>query len=505
MRINPKRRGLLQAGLASGTMLLATRYPGAAEQSDATLKLLNTPKVALIIGNSDYKHVRRLHNPGNDAKAMAEALTGMGFEVIVILDRSRDEMSSAITAYTEILAKRKCIGLFYYAGHGVQLAWDNFLVPVDARISNVEDIQNACVNLTSLIDRVRKAENPMNVIILDACRENPFGKDFRVERKGLSQMDAPPGTLLAYATAPGSLASDGAGANGLYTDNLVREIKVPEARIEDVFKRVRLNVRRKTNGSQIPWESTSLEDDFYFMPPAALTVLSNEDKERQFKKELAKWDQVKDSKSPDDYYAFLQEYPNGSMSEQAQFRLDQIQKPKIEVEPGPSGVKPLASGTNRFALGDEFTYDLIDGYTKVATRFVLRVTSADNDRVEYNNGGYVTDQMGTVVRNRFGTKNPGVLFLPADIAVGKRWRTAYTNTTPGGELSTNFWDYRVVALEDIKVPAGSFRAFRVEGNGEARFPTKMHIMSATHWFDPVTMTGVRSDQNFRMAGVSCPL
>ena len=95
---------------------------------------------------------------------------------------------------------------------------------------------------------------------------------------------------------------------------------------------------------------------------------------------MAKWDQVKDSKSPDDYYSFLQEYPNGSMSEQAQFRLDQLQKPKIEVEPGPSGVKPLPSGTNRFALGDEFTYDLIDGYTKVATRVVMRVTSADNDR-----------------------------------------------------------------------------------------------------------------------------
>ena len=203
--IDSKRRRVLRAGLASGTLLLATPYPGASAQSDATLKLLHAPKVALIIGNSDYKHAPRLNNPGNDAKAMAEALKGVGFEVMVILDRGREEMSSAINAYTEILAKRKCIGLFYYAGHGVQLSWDNFLVPVDARISNVEDIQNVCVNLTSLIDRVRKAENPMNVIILDACRENPFGKDFRVERKGLSQMDAPPGTLLAYATAPGSL------------------------------------------------------------------------------------------------------------------------------------------------------------------------------------------------------------------------------------------------------------------------------------------------------------
>ena len=123
----------------------------------------------------------------------------------------------------------------------------------------------ALADLNVLLQGLTRANNPMNVVILDACRDSPFGRRVPVEQKGLSQFDAPPGSLLAYATSPGNVASDGEGANGLYTENLLRELKVPEAKIEDVFKRVRLNVRRRSNGQQIPWESTSLEEDFYNM------------------------------------------------------------------------------------------------------------------------------------------------------------------------------------------------------------------------------------------------
>jgi uncharacterized caspase-like protein len=138
---------------------------------------------------------------------------------------------------------------------------------------------------------LKVAANAMNVVILDACRDNPFVLAPKAG-KGLSQMDAPAGTLLAYATAPGNTASDGEGENGLYTQFLLQEMAKPESKIEDVFKRVRLNVRRASKGAQVPWESTSLEDDFYFVPPPILRKASQEELDRQFAAERQVWERV---------------------------------------------------------------------------------------------------------------------------------------------------------------------------------------------------------------------
>jgi uncharacterized caspase-like protein len=154
---------------------------------------------------------------------------------------------------------------------------------VDAVVDNADDVRERGVDLNALLQSLTRAKNPMNVIILDACRDNPFGTRVTTGQKGLSQFDAPPGSLLAYATAPGNTAADGEGANGLYTENLLREIRVPDAKIEDVFKRVRLHVRRQTSGRQIPWESTSLEEDFYFVPPRALLAAAEEEIARERK------------------------------------------------------------------------------------------------------------------------------------------------------------------------------------------------------------------------------
>ncbi len=255
------------------------------------MALLRAPRRALVIGNSGYSF-DPLKNPANDARAIAEELKRTGFEVSAAVDLKRGEMLEAIRAYGEGLSRSKAVGLFYFAGHGVQLAWRNYLLPTDAQISRIEDVQARCIDVNAVIDSIARAANPMNVIILDACRENPFGRDFRVEQRGLSQLDAPPGTLLAFATSPGNVASDGEGSNGLYTEHLLREIKVPEAKIEDVFKRVRLAVRRRSNGRQIPWESTSLEEDFYFVPPKQLKELAEREREREFKEQQALWEKV---------------------------------------------------------------------------------------------------------------------------------------------------------------------------------------------------------------------
>ncbi len=283
--VNADRRRWLKAGL-SATLFGPQPYAWVWAQSDGTLKLMRAPKVALVIGNSNYKN-EPLKNPANDARAISSALKATGFDVTTRLDASHGELVKAVQAYTQTLAQRQAVGLFYFAGHGLQLAWRNYMVPVDANVRNAADIQTQCAELGELLTGITKARNPLNVIILDACRDNPFGNLSGVDQKGLSQMDAPPGTLLAYATAPGNVASDGEGANGLYTEHLLKEIGVPEAKVEDVFKRVRLHVRRRTNGQQIPWESTSLEEDFYFVPPRTLTAVADAEAERERKQQEA--------------------------------------------------------------------------------------------------------------------------------------------------------------------------------------------------------------------------
>ncbi len=277
------RRDVLQTAAAiGGTVLL----PGGATAQNLATVLLRAPKQALIIGNSSYKRAP-LRNPGNDAKGMAEALKAIGFDVVLGMDLGQTAMNELIQAYVDRLSRMKAVGLFYFAGHGTQLAWRNYIVPLDAEIASVELIKERCIDINTLIAGIRKAGNPMNVIILDACRDSPFGSQVQLDQKGLSQLDAPPGTLLAYATAPGNTAIDGEGVNGLYTEHLLREIRVPETKIEDVFKRVRLGVRRGSRGLQIPWESTSLEQDFYFVPPRTLATLAQEEAERERKQEMA--------------------------------------------------------------------------------------------------------------------------------------------------------------------------------------------------------------------------
>ena len=288
-----RREWLRQAGALTASAAL----PWWAQNGYAQTSLNALPRLALIIGNTKYPEAP-LKNPANDAKAIAGELQKSGFKVNLQLDAGRAQMAAAIAAFSAELAKGKGVGMFYYAGHGAQLAWRNYLIPVDAVIEKLEDMRTKTIELNSLLEGMTKAQNPMNIIMLDACRDNPFGTKVPTEQKGLSQFDAPPGSLLAYATSPGNTAGDGEGANGLYTENLLREIRVPDAKIEDVLKRVRLNVRRKSEGQQIPWESTSLEDDFYFLPPQHIRKLSETELDKVFNEELSLWEKIKESKEP---------------------------------------------------------------------------------------------------------------------------------------------------------------------------------------------------------------
>ena len=221
-------------------------------------------RVALVIGNSHYKN-NPLRNPVHDAQAMSRALSSLGFEVIKGEDLTKGEMQKAVLKFAQKL-RGSGVGLFYYAGHGVQVNGRNYLIPIGAEIPSQAFVQVSAPDLNWVNAAITDARNRLNIIVLDACRDNPLPKSVRSESKGLAATPAPKGTLIAYATAPGSTAADGSGSNGLYTSQLLKYMQTPGIPVERVFKKVRQSVNQLSGGKQIPWEHSSIMGDFYFKP-----------------------------------------------------------------------------------------------------------------------------------------------------------------------------------------------------------------------------------------------
>jgi formylglycine-generating enzyme required for sulfatase activity len=221
-------------------------------------------KWALIIGNNNYK-VCPLRNPVNDASALAKVLGQFGFKVILKKNADLATMEDSLEEFGKNLRKGG-VGLFFYAGHGVQVSNTNYLIPVDANIKKDRDVKRVALDVEKVLDEMADAKNNINIVILDACRDNPFPKSSRSAFKGLAGIDAPEGTIVAFSTSPGKVADDGPGKNSPYTAALIESIKKPGLPIEQVFKAVRQKVKESTNNNQIPWESTSLTGDFYFNP-----------------------------------------------------------------------------------------------------------------------------------------------------------------------------------------------------------------------------------------------
>jgi len=228
-------------------------------------------RTALVIGNSGYK-ITPLKNPVNDARDMAAVLEALGFKVILCIDADHQTMTDKIRAFGRDLARSE-IGLFYFAGHGAEVKGINYLIPVRHDIREASEIQFNAVDAGFILAKMEAAENPMNILILDACRNNPFARSFRSATRGLAKMDAPPGTIIAYATAPGGVAEDGNGRNGTYTASLISHLKQPGFHVRDVFNRTGLAVMSQTRKSQVPWISASPIPDYYLagevlpMPP----------------------------------------------------------------------------------------------------------------------------------------------------------------------------------------------------------------------------------------------
>ena len=223
-----------------------------------------------MIGNSAYQaDIGPLQNPVNDATDMAATLEALGFKVKLLLDATRLQMEAAVTAFSRQLRPGD-IGLFYFAGHGAQIEGANYLIPIGANVERAATTKVDAVSAEQVLSSMTAAGSALNILILDACRNNPFLARWPVQvPPGLAPMQAARGSFIAYATSPGAVATDGTGRNGTYTKHLLRYLTTPDLPVEQMFKRVRVAVEGETGGAQTPWELSSLQGDFSFCPATA--------------------------------------------------------------------------------------------------------------------------------------------------------------------------------------------------------------------------------------------
>ena len=297
-------------------------------------------RIALVVGNGAYGAVSSLDNPASDARLMAEALGGLGFDVTLLVDANQVEMKRGIAQFGRALrsAGADATGLFYYAGHGVQSFGANYLLPVDVALSDPADLDLAGVDAQTVLRQMYSAANRTNIFILDACRNNPFTEIPEFNDPGLAEMQAPRGTFLAYATAPGEVAYDGEDGNSPFTRAVVDEIGRPGQSIERMFRQVRIAVLETTGGRQTPWDSSSLTSEFVFNRGAAV-ISAEEEAARAWEAVRADGDVVK-------LILFLRTYPDSAHADDAQALLTERMRDRapgerpgetvVVVEPAPA-------------------------------------------------------------------------------------------------------------------------------------------------------------------------
>ena len=291
-------------------------------------------RVALVIGNASYKPAR-LKNPRNDAGLMARTLAAAGFEVMTVMDGTVDEMRAAVADFGKRLQRPDTVALFYYAGHGVQVDGDNYLIPLGATFASTDEVTKYAVALQSVFKTMERASARLNIVLLDACRDNPFGGDeWATTVSGLAPVVAPAGTIIGYATAPGQAAQDGSGVNSPYTSALASEIPKAGASLEEVFRATRRHVLELTANAQTPWEHSSLVSEFSFVPSPAGHSTGDKPHATVKDAELAEidaWDAIKTTRDSALLKAHLQQYPEGLFAELAAVRIAKLEAMRTQT------------------------------------------------------------------------------------------------------------------------------------------------------------------------------
>jgi len=290
-------------------------------------------RVALVIGNSNYQNAPQLQNPDNDAESMAKFLNSAGFEVVAATDLTQNDMLRVVQDFSAKVSARgpNTVAMVYYAGHGVQLAGENYLVPVDAKVSSQTELVNNSVRLVDVMSTLETIPSRMRIVILDACRNNPF-PNVNDAGRGLAIVDAPNGSIVGYSTAPGAEALDGSGGHSPYTQAFLNVAREPNVPIEQLFKRVRLEVNQTTSGAQIPWESSSLTSDFTFFGDTA--VAANRAPVNAPVVQMASnlpsrstrqaYDYVVSEARPEYYQEFIEMYPHDPLCDHVRWLLNNL-------------------------------------------------------------------------------------------------------------------------------------------------------------------------------------
>jgi len=258
---------LILASLVFSSAIFAQKTRELTQEEDN--KKASQKRVALVIGNGAYTKAKPLPNPSNDAADMAQTLRDLGFEVISGVNQNKRQTETLIREFGTKLAASGGIGLFYYAGHGIQVGGENYIVPVDADIPEEDEVAYSAVPISLVLAKMQTAKNDLNIVILDACRNNPFARSWRSFRDnsnsdGLAKISPPTGTLVLYATEPGKVASDGTGRNGLFTEALLKQLKQPNMEYDQMVRAISSDVWQKSNKQQLPWKEGNSLKEFYF-------------------------------------------------------------------------------------------------------------------------------------------------------------------------------------------------------------------------------------------------
>ncbi len=318
-------------------------------QKNSNASKAQEKRVALVIGNSDYSF-SPLINPSNDAQDIAIALGKNNFEVVKVLDATHEQIDEAILTFGKKLSKAD-VGLFFYAGHGIQANGRNYIIPVDAVLNKQSDLKYRAVDVGRVLDEMAYANSGVNIVILDACRNNSLPRSFRSANRGLAIVsDSPKGTFIAYSTAPGKVAADGSGRNSPYSSALIKALEHQQSSLEQVFKRVARNVEDETGGKQIPWFSSSVTGDFYFNLNVTIEADSKSNSTPEATStdliELKFWESIEKKPSIKKYQLYLNSYPHGHFSAIAKMEIMSTSASSKENKQGIS--KPSSTDLDKF-------------------------------------------------------------------------------------------------------------------------------------------------------------
>jgi hypothetical protein len=281
-------------------------------------------KYALVIGNSDYD-IGALNNPVNDATDIAIRLKSLGFNVSRLLNANLREMDQAIRIFTKQLTGKNKVGLFYFAGHGIELDGRNYLIPVNADIEIATDLKYSAVDAGRVLDGMEYAGNGLNMVILDACRNNPFKRRFRSVTNGLAKMEAPKGSLLIYATSPGDVADDGDARNGVFTRHFLESLAKPGLKPYEVFTETASGVIRETQDKQRPYIEGYITGTFYFLPGSSITIqelgTTSQDSSNKLDADIELWKSADSLATKEAYEAYLKRFPTGIYIDIAKLKL----------------------------------------------------------------------------------------------------------------------------------------------------------------------------------------